>query len=136
MLAQDFFSLATSFQGALLFPPPVNKVVSLVVQVRLRTSAVAFVESHLRGFPLARTVPAAECASPRMQCIDAVELTAACICGQTDSVLQKMHSLVIRSTLIVSAELACYLRGLEDPPRRAGVTNDNGELKQGQLQRQ
>ena len=80
-------------------------------------------ESHLRGLPLARTVPAVEWASPRMQCIDAVELTAACVCGQTDSVLQKMHSLVMRSTLIVSAELACYIRGHEDPPRRAGVTN-------------
>ena len=31
MLTQNFFSLATSFPGALLFPPPGNKVVSLVV---------------------------------------------------------------------------------------------------------
>ena len=80
-------------------------------------------ESRLRGLPLVTTVPAAEWASPRIQCIDAIELTAACVCGQTDSVLQKMHSLVMRSTLIVSAELACYIRGHEDPPRRAGVTN-------------
>ena len=31
MLAQDFFSLATSFPESLLFPPPGKKVVSLVV---------------------------------------------------------------------------------------------------------